>query len=134
MFHKNKACQIFQKQTFLTLWYAHVRLRIRGWEMFVFRKIWHAFFSWNTLFEIRPFPVGKGPGFSSSKVRLFNHLTFLLQPNEKPLFGKYHSRGGLRNTANTQYRAFFAKFNLWKKFSLKEIHLRYRKEPWILLY
>ena len=134
MFQKTKHAKFSKNKHFLPSDTHTYVLRIRGWEMFVFRKIWHAFFSWNTLFEIRPFPVGKGPGFSSSKVRLFNHLTFLLQPNENPPFAKYHSRGGLRNTANTQYRAFFAKFNLWKKFSLKEIHLRYWKEPWILLY
>ena len=30
---------------------------IRGVEMFVFRKIWRALFSWNTRFEIRPFAL-----------------------------------------------------------------------------
>ena len=30
-------------------------VRFRGKGMFVFRKIWHALFSWNTRFEIRPF-------------------------------------------------------------------------------
>ena len=28
---------------------------IVGWEMFVFRKIWRALFSWSTRFEIDPF-------------------------------------------------------------------------------
>ena len=31
------------------------RLRIRGWKMLVFQKIWRALFSCNQLFEIRPF-------------------------------------------------------------------------------
>ena len=35
----------------------HVRVHIREWEMFVFRKIWRALFSWNTGFEIRPFAL-----------------------------------------------------------------------------
>ena len=38
-----------EKRTFLTHWYAHVR--IRGLKMFVFRKVWRAL----SLFEIRPF-------------------------------------------------------------------------------
>ena len=32
-------------------------VRIRGQEMFVFRKIWCALFSGNTRFEIRPFAL-----------------------------------------------------------------------------
>ena len=32
---------------------ANVRVRVRGYEMFVFRKIWLALFSWSTRFEIR---------------------------------------------------------------------------------
>ena len=31
--------------------------RIRGLDMFVFRKIWRALCSWNTRFEIRPFAL-----------------------------------------------------------------------------
>ena len=31
------------------------RVRIRGWKMLVFQKIWRALFSCNQLFEIRPF-------------------------------------------------------------------------------
>ena len=40
---------------FPTPWYAHVRVRIRGKEMLVFRKIWCASFSCNIRFEIRAF-------------------------------------------------------------------------------
>ena len=32
-------------------------MRIRGLEIFVFQKIWHALFSWNTRFQIRPFAL-----------------------------------------------------------------------------
>ena len=32
-------------------------VRIRGKEMFVLWKIWHALFSWNTCFEIHPFAL-----------------------------------------------------------------------------
>ena len=35
VFQENKARQ---KRTFLTHWYVHVRVRITGWEMFLFRK------------------------------------------------------------------------------------------------
>ena len=54
---QTKARQISRKRTFLTLWYAQVRVRIRGLQMFVFRKIWRALFSWNTRYEIRPFAL-----------------------------------------------------------------------------
>ena len=53
-FKKTKLAKFSEERTFLTPWYAHVRLRIRGLEMFVFRKIWRALFSWNTRFEILP--------------------------------------------------------------------------------
>ena len=66
-----------------------------------------------------------GRGCGSTKVRFFEHLKFLLQPNEKLLFGKYHSRICLWNTANTQNRAFFRNTSPLKavKFHLKKIHL-----------
>ena len=32
-------------------------VQLRGKGMFVFRKIWHALFSWNTRFEIGPFAL-----------------------------------------------------------------------------
>ena len=32
-----------EKLTFLTPWYAHVRVRIRGLEMLVFQKILHTY-------------------------------------------------------------------------------------------
>ena len=35
----NYVRKIFRKTNFLTPWYAHVRVRIRGLEMLVFRKI-----------------------------------------------------------------------------------------------
>ena len=60
---ENEARQIFRKTKisyplirtcpFLIPWYAHGRVRIREKEMFVFRKIWRALFSWNSRFEIR---------------------------------------------------------------------------------
>ena len=40
-----------------TLRYAHVRVRIRGYEIFVFQKIWSALFSFNTRFEIPSFAL-----------------------------------------------------------------------------
>ena len=48
-------------------------VHIRGWEMFVFRKIWHALFSWNTRFEIRPFALlpTNWEMFSSSQINHF---------------------------------------------------------------
>ena len=52
VFQENKARQIFRKTNIFTPWYAHVR--IRGYKMFVFRKIWRVLLSWNTSFEIRP--------------------------------------------------------------------------------
>ena len=48
-----------------------------------------------------------GPGSASTRARFFKHLKFLLRPNKKLLFGKYHTRIWLRNTANTQNTAFF---------------------------
>ena len=56
-FEKTKQAKFSEKRTSLTPWYAHVRVRIRGLEMFVIRKIWLALFSWNTRFEICPFAL-----------------------------------------------------------------------------
>ena len=36
LFQENKAHHISQKQTFFDLWYVHVRVRIRGYKIFVF--------------------------------------------------------------------------------------------------
>ena len=60
MFQENKARQIFGKTD---ISYPLIRTRTctyQGVRMFVFRnfrKIWHALFSWNTHFEIRPFAL-----------------------------------------------------------------------------
>ena len=57
-FKKTKHAKFCEKRTFLTLWYAHVLVRIRRWEIFVFRKIWRALFCfWNTRFKIRHFAI-----------------------------------------------------------------------------
>ena len=50
-----KLAKFSKNQTFLTLWYVHVRVRIRGLEMFFFQKILRALFSYYLRFEIRPF-------------------------------------------------------------------------------
>ena len=34
-----------------------IRQKCRRWEMFVFREIWRALFSWKTRFKIRPFAL-----------------------------------------------------------------------------
>ena len=64
-------------------------------------------------------------GSASTQVRFFEHLQFLLQPNKMLVFGKYLSRIWLRNTANTQNRAFFRNISPLKavKVRLKKIHL-----------
>ena len=54
---KTKHTKFSEKRTFLTPWYAPVRVRIRRQEMFVFRKIWRALFSCNARFEIRPYDI-----------------------------------------------------------------------------
>ena len=75
------------------------------------------------LLQIAPSSLlAEGPGSASTKVRFFEHL-FLLQPNKKLLFGKYHSRIWLRNTINTHNRAFFRNISLLKvfKFDLKKL-------------
>ena len=57
--HKKwRQAKFFENPTFLTLtrpWYAHVRVRIRGWEMFVFQKICYALFSRYLCIKIRTF-------------------------------------------------------------------------------
>ena len=53
------------------------------------------------------FAFDRDPESAFTKVRFFKNLEFLLQPNEKLLFGKYDGRGGLTNTASIQCRAFF---------------------------
>ena len=54
-FKKTKHVKFSEKRTVLTPWY--VRVRIRGYEISIFRKIWRASFSWNTCFEICPFAL-----------------------------------------------------------------------------
>ena len=56
-FKKTKHAKFWEKRTFLTTWYVHTYVRIRGLEMLVFRKIWRALFSSNTRFEIIPFAL-----------------------------------------------------------------------------
>ena len=53
-YKKTKHAKSSKKQTFLTPWYTHARVRIRGEEMFVFPKNWHVLFPCNTLFKTRP--------------------------------------------------------------------------------
>ena len=67
---KTKYIKYSEKRTYLTTWYAHVRVGIMGYEMFIFRKIWCALFSWNTHFEIRPFALL--PTTSSVFLKLLN--------------------------------------------------------------
>ena len=55
-FKKTKHVKFSEKRTFLTPWYAHAPVGIRGYDIFVFREIWRALFFWNTCFEIRPLP------------------------------------------------------------------------------
>ena len=52
---KSKHAKFSVKRTFLIPWYAHVSVRIRGLEMFVFPKIWRALFPSYLRFEIRFF-------------------------------------------------------------------------------
>ena len=40
---------------FFTHWYSHMRVRIRGYQIFAVRKVLRALFYRNTRFEIRPF-------------------------------------------------------------------------------
>ena len=55
-----------------------VRVRIRGYEMFVFRKIWRDSFSCNTLFEIRPFALSWTKYQSQSKREWVDKLNCIL--------------------------------------------------------
>ena len=52
------------------------------------------------------FAVGRCPDLVLVKYDFF--LLFVLQPNKKLIFAKWHSRVGLSNNASTQYRAFLA--------------------------
>ena len=54
---KTKHTKFSEKRTFLTSWYAHVRVSIRKQELFVFRKIWCALFACYLRFEIHPFAL-----------------------------------------------------------------------------
>ena len=54
---KTKHVKFSEKRTFLTYWYAHVRVHNQGVRNIIFRKIWRALFSWNTCSEIRPFTL-----------------------------------------------------------------------------
>ena len=55
-YKKTKRAQFSEKWTFLTTWYAPVRVRVSVYEIFVFRKILRALFSYNNRFEIRLLP------------------------------------------------------------------------------
>ena len=55
-FKKTRDAKFSEKWTFLTPWYAHVRVRIRWLKMFVFPNILRALVSWNNRFEIFFFP------------------------------------------------------------------------------
>ena len=57
VFQENKARQIFRKTNIFLLSDTHTRFTYQGVKIFVFRKIWHALFSWNTRFGIRPFAI-----------------------------------------------------------------------------
>ena len=72
-FKKTKHTKFSEKQIFPTPWYAHACVDIRGLDMFVFWKIWHALFSWNTCFEIRLFALL--PPISSFNILLILYLT-----------------------------------------------------------
>ena len=52
-----KHAKFFKKQTFLTLWYAHIRVCIWGLDTFVFWKIWRVMFFCYLHFEIRLFAL-----------------------------------------------------------------------------
>ena len=54
---ENKTRQISEKLTFFNPWYIGSCVRIRGYEMFVFRKIWRVLFSCDTRFAIRRFAL-----------------------------------------------------------------------------
>ena len=54
---KTKHVKFSEKRTFLTPWDAQVRVRIMGWEKFVFRKIWHVLLSCYLCFKICPFAL-----------------------------------------------------------------------------
>ena len=70
---------------------------IRGEKMFVFRKIWQYYFSWNIRFEIRPFALlptlyliqeiqqGRYISFNETRIRwqLFINLAMLNKPEHR---------------------------------------------------
>ena len=56
-YEKTKHTKFSEKLTFLTPWYAHVRVWNMGQKMLVFQKIWCALFSCNLGFEICPFTL-----------------------------------------------------------------------------
>ena len=59
-----------------------IRVRIRGYKIFVFRKIWCAFFSKDTRFEIHPFALLPTTyGFSFSVARLIQ--SYLSNRNQR---------------------------------------------------
>ena len=94
---KTKHAKFSEKLTFLTPWYAHVCVRIRGKKYLFFGKFWRALFFWNTrhvrdqlqFFSIRvyfnrhwQFPGQQGKGMdhllfhstTSTRSRTFRHL------------------------------------------------------------
>ena len=76
---ENKASQIFRKTTIFTPWYAYVRVRIKGLEIFIFQKIWHAF-SCYLRFEIRPFAL------LPTKQPFDTHTTFWFTNQVNPFY------------------------------------------------
>ena len=58
-----------------------VRVRIRGLEMFVFRKIWRALCSWNTRFEIRPFAL-----LPTKYRRFYYYLSYIIADKNFVIF------------------------------------------------
>ena len=88
-YKKTKHIKFSEKRTFLTTWYAHVRVRIRELKMFVFLKIWRALFSWDSFWD-SPFCLITNELFefvakSSCFLISFNKTTtknFEIQPNE----------------------------------------------------
>ena len=56
-FKKTKPAKFSKKRTFLTPWYAHIRVRIKGVRNVCFSESWRALYPRNTHFEIRPFAL-----------------------------------------------------------------------------
>ena len=59
----------------------YIRVRIRGLEMFVFRKIWRALCSWNTRFEIRPFAL-----LPTKYRRFYYYLSYIIADRNFVIF------------------------------------------------